>query len=89
MQPTLLMAGSGVVTTVPLLLFATAVRLIPLSVVGILQFIAPTIQFLLGVFVYREPFSRAQLLGFSLVWLALAVFAVEGALHNGQTRTAG
>ena len=80
--PTLLMAGAGVVTTVPLLLFATAVRHVPLSVIGILQFIAPTIQFLLGVFVYREPFSRSQLVGFSLVWLALAVFAAEGAVAS-------
>ncbi len=93
MVPTALMAGAGVVTTVPLLLFATAVRQIPLSVIGILQFIAPTIQFLLGVFVYREPFSRSQLAGFSLVWLALAVFAIDGAVEqgrrSGQARLAG
>jgi chloramphenicol-sensitive protein RarD len=75
--PTILMAGAGVVTTVPLLMFAMAVRHVPLSVIGILQFIAPTIQFFLGVFVYREPFSRGQLIGFGLVWTALAVFAIE------------
>jgi chloramphenicol-sensitive protein RarD len=84
--PTLFMAGAGIVTTVPLLMFATAVRLIPLSAIGILQFIAPTIQFLLGVFVYREPFSRGQLAGFTLVWLALAVFAVEGVINQGRRR---
>ena len=84
LAPTLFMAGAGVVTTVPLLMFATAVRLIPLSVIGILQFIAPTIQFLLGVLVYREPFSRGQLVGFALVWLALVVFVVEGGIHQGQ-----
>jgi chloramphenicol-sensitive protein RarD len=84
--PTLFMAGAGLVTTVPLLMFATAVRLIPLSAIGILQFIAPTIQFLLGVFVYREPFSRGQLLGFSLVWLALAIFAIEGGVNQGRRR---
>ena len=82
--PTVLMAGAGVVTTVPLLLFATAVQQIPLSVIGILQFIAPTIQFLLGVFVYREPFSRSQLVGFALVWLAVAVFAVEGSITHAR-----
>jgi chloramphenicol-sensitive protein RarD len=85
-MPTLFMAGGGIVTTVPLLMFATAVRLIPLSAIGILQFIAPTIQFLLGVFLYREPFSRGQLVGFSLVWLALAVFAVEGGIDQGRRR---
>jgi len=50
---------------------------VPLSLIGILQFIAPTIQFFLGVFLYREPFSRSQLVGFGLVWTALAVFAME------------
>jgi chloramphenicol-sensitive protein RarD len=80
--PTLLLAGAGVVTTVPLLMFATAVRHVPLSIIGLLQFIAPTIQFFLGVFVYREPFSRSQLIGFGLVWAALAVFAVEGAVAH-------
>lgn len=82
--PAALMAGAGIVTTVPLLMFATAVRRVPLSVIGLLQFIAPTIQFVLGVFVYREPFSRSQLLGFGLVWLALGVFAVEGAVSHAR-----
>ncbi len=82
--PTILMAGAGVVTTVPLLMFATAVRHVRLSVIGILQFIAPTIQFVLGVFVYREPFSRSQLVGFGLVWTALAVFAVESWQQRGN-----
>jgi len=70
-----LMIGGGLVTTVPLLLFAAAVRTVPLSVIGILQYIGPTLQFLLGVFVYGEPFSRTQLVGFSIVWTALAVYA--------------
>ena len=70
-----LMIGGGLVTTVPLLLFAAAVRSVPLSVIGILQYIGPTLQFLLGVFVYDEPFSRTQLIGFSIVWAALAIYA--------------
>ena len=70
-----LMIGGGLVTTVPLLLFAAAVRSVPLSVIGILQYIGPTLQFLLGVFVYDEPFSQMQLVGFSIVWVALAVYA--------------
>jgi chloramphenicol-sensitive protein RarD len=72
-----LMIGGGLVTTVPLLLFAAAVRSVPLSVIGILQYIGPTLQFLLGVFVYDEPFSRTQLVGFSIVWAALAIYAAD------------
>lgn len=74
---TLLLVGAGPVTTIPLLMFASAAQRIPLSVVGILQYIAPTLQFLLGVLVYGEPFSNARLIGFGIVWAALAVFAVE------------
>jgi chloramphenicol-sensitive protein RarD len=70
-----LMIGGGLVTTVPLLLFAAAVRSVRLSVIGILQYIGPTLQFFLGVFVYDEPFSRMQLIGFSIVWAALAIYA--------------
>ena len=70
-----LMIGGGLVTTVPLLLFAAAVRTVPLSVIGILQYIGPTLQFLLGVFLYHEPFSRTRLIGFSIVWTALAIYA--------------
>jgi chloramphenicol-sensitive protein RarD len=72
-----LMIGGGLVTTVPLLLFAAAVSSVPLSVIGILQYIGPTIQFMLGVFVYGEPFSRTQFIGFLIVWTALAIYAVD------------
>jgi len=74
----LLMLGSGPVTTLPLLLFAAGVRHIPLSLVGMLQYINPTLQITIGVMLYREPFTRAQFIGFGLVWSALALFAVEG-----------
>ena len=74
----LLMLGSGPVTTLPLLLFAAGVRHIPLSLVGMLQYINPTLQITIGVMLYREPFTRAQFVGFGLVWSALALFAVEG-----------
>ncbi len=76
----LLMIGAGLVTTVPLLLFSSAAQRIPLAVIGILQYITPTMQFLLGVFVYKEAFSTAQFVGFALVWVALIVFSVEGFL---------
>jgi chloramphenicol-sensitive protein RarD len=75
--PDLLMIGAGVVTTIPLILFASATRRIPLSLVGILQYIAPTLQFLLGVLVYREPFTLTQFIGFGIVWAALLIFGVE------------
>jgi chloramphenicol-sensitive protein RarD len=80
--PSLLMMGAGLVTTVPLLMFASAARSVPLWTVGLLQYIAPTLQFLIGVFIYREPFSRSQLIGFSVVWLALVIFLVENYFAN-------
>ena len=75
----LLLVGAGAVTTIPLLMFASAARRIPLTMVGIMQYIAPTLQFLLGVLIYKEPFSTTSLIGFSLVWMALIIFWVEGA----------
>ena len=74
----LLLVGAGVVTTIPLLMFASAARRIPLTMVGIMQYIAPTIQFLIGVFVYKEVFSSSKLIGFSIVWIALVIFWLEG-----------
>jgi chloramphenicol-sensitive protein RarD len=74
----ILIVCAGFVTTIPLLMFASATRRIPLSLLGILQYISPTLQFLLGVLVYREAFSLMQFIGYSIVWTALAVFAVEG-----------
>ena len=71
---------SGPVTAIPLLLFAAGARRVPLSTMGFLQYIAPTLQFLLGVLVYREPFTRTQLAGYGLVWAALVLFAAEGYL---------
>ena len=80
-----LLVGAGPVTTVPLLLFASAARRIPLSLMGVLQYIAPTLQFLFGVLLYREPFERSQLIGFVLVWGALVVFGAEGVLARPRT----
>jgi chloramphenicol-sensitive protein RarD len=72
------MLSAGVVTTVPLLLFATAARAMPLSLLGLFQYLAPTGQFLLGVLLYHEAFGRAQAMSFALIWLGLAVFTVDG-----------
>jgi chloramphenicol-sensitive protein RarD len=78
----LFLAGAGIVTTIPLLMFASAAKQIPLTMVGILQYIAPTLQFLIGVFIYKEPFDRAHLIGFGIVWLALVIFWVENYLAH-------
>jgi len=78
----LLMIGAGLVTTVPLLMFASAAKQIPLSMIGILQYLAPSIQFLIGIFVYKEVFDNSRLIGFGLVWLALIIFWVENYLAN-------
>jgi len=81
------MVGTGVVTTIPLLMFASAAQRIPLSTVGILQYITPTIQFILGVFLYHEPFNRSLLIGFSIVWLALIIFWAENFLASRKARS--
>lgn len=83
----LLMIGAGIATTVPLLMFASAAQRIPLSTVGLLQYIAPTLQFLLGVFVYKEAFDFNHFIGFSVVWLALIIFWVENYLAHRAVST--
>lgn len=79
-----LLAFSGVVTAVPLLLFASGARLVPLTTLGLLQYIAPTLQFSIGVFIYHEPFDGVRLIGFSIVWLGLVVYWLEGYRHRRQ-----
>ena len=74
----LLLVLTGVVTAFPLLMFAYAARQVTLATVGILQYIAPTLQFLLGVFVYHEPFTQTRLIGFATIWVALAIYSIEG-----------
>ena len=68
---------AGIITTIPLLLFASAAKRIPLSYIGVLQYIAPTIQFLLGVLVFKESFSVNQFFGYSAVWIALIIFGLN------------
>ncbi len=71
---TLLLAGAGIATVAPLLLFGTAARRIPLSRVGFLQYIAPTLMLLIGTVFYREPFTPAHAVSFALIWTALAIY---------------
>ena len=72
-----LLISTGVVTTIPLLLFTSAARRLPLSTVGFLQYLAPTGQFLLAVLAYDEPFSSGTLIAFAVIWAALAVFSYD------------
>ena len=78
----LLMIGAGLVTTVPLLMFASAAKQIPLTMIGVLQYLAPSILFLLGIFVYKDVVDNSRLIGFGLVWLALIIFWIENYLTN-------
>ena len=68
----------GPITAVPLLLFAAGARRLSMTTLGLLQYIGPTMQFAIGVWVFREPFSAARLLGFGWIWLALAVYSADG-----------
>lgn len=85
-QTLILLAGAGAVTSVPLILFSKAARLIPLYMIGFLQYISPTTQFLLGVFVYHEDFGSDQLIGFSLVWTSVLIFCLEGLFNMRKHR---
>jgi chloramphenicol-sensitive protein RarD len=84
-----LLALSGVVTAVPLLLFAAAANRITLTSLGLLQYITPTLQLAIGVLLFDEPMGTARWIGFSLVWTALAIFTVDSVLaaRRGRERT--
>jgi chloramphenicol-sensitive protein RarD len=87
----LLLASAGIATAIPLLLFAAAARRIPLSTVGLLQYLTPLMQLAIGVFVYDEPMPPARLAGFVIVWIALAVFTADSLRHAraGSRRPVG
>ncbi|MEN1941424.1 EamA family transporter RarD [Luteimonas sp. MJ246] len=74
----LLLVLGGALTALPLIGFAYAVRQVSLSTVGLLQYLAPTLQLLCGVLVFGETFDRDRAIGFSVIWIGLAVFAVDG-----------
>jgi len=77
---TILLMLTGVATGLPLLLFGTAARLVPLSTLGFIQYIAPTLQFLIGVLVYGEAFTPSRMIGFGMIWVALLIYSIEGIL---------
>lgn len=78
----LLLIASGALTALPLFLFAVATPRIPLSMVGLLQYIAPSIQFLIGIYIFREPFNNSKLIGFIMIWIALIILTFEGITHH-------
>lgn len=78
----LLLAGTGVVTTIPLLLFGYAAAKIPMSTLGLLQYMAPTINLLLGIFMYGEEFTAERMVGFLLIWSALGLYMLENVINR-------
>ena len=83
-----LLIASGPLTAIPLFLFAYSTRLLPYSTVGVLQYIAPTLQFLCGVLVLHEPFDRTRAIGFTLIWSALIIYAVDGVRQSHKQQNA-
>jgi chloramphenicol-sensitive protein RarD len=81
-----LLAAAGPITAIPLLLFAAGARRIPLATLGLLQYIGPSIQLLLGVLLYHETFGGARLAGFAIVWSALVVYSADGLRQAWRAR---
>jgi chloramphenicol-sensitive protein RarD len=87
-QTMFLLLMAGLVTALPLLLFSASARRVPMTLLGILQYISPTIAFIIGIVLYHEPFSQSQLVGFSFIWVALALFTVEGTAEHRRLQLA-
>jgi chloramphenicol-sensitive protein RarD len=87
----LLLVSTGIVTGLPLVWFGHAARHLRMTTVGFLQYLSPSGSFLLGVFLYHEPFTRNHLITFALIWTALAIFTTEAVhrWHSGRDRTSG
>ena len=83
---TTLLLSAGVVTAVPLIMFAAAARRLPLTYMGLAQYLAPVLQLLVGVFLLHEEMPLERWLGFGIVWLALAILTVDMFLHSGRQR---
>jgi chloramphenicol-sensitive protein RarD len=81
-----LIAGTGIITVIPLWIFGYAAQHVPLTVLGPLQYSVPTINFLLGWLAYHEELDATRIIGFSLIWVALAVLATDTARRAQRTR---
>jgi chloramphenicol-sensitive protein RarD len=86
LQTSLLLAGAGVITGIPLLAFNGGTRRIPLSMVGFLQYLTPTMHLLLGVLLYGETFTRHHAISFALIWLGIVVYTVSTTLRRWRPR---
>lgn len=82
LQIIMMLTGAGIVTAIPLLLFTAGARLLPLKIIGFLQYISPTLTLLIGVFVYNEAFTASHLLAFGWIWAALLLFIVSQLRSN-------
>jgi chloramphenicol-sensitive protein RarD len=82
-----MLIASGPLTAITLFLFAQGTRLLPYSTIGLLQYIAPSLQFMCGVFVLHEPFDHARAIGFALIWTALVIYAGEGVRLSRRQQT--
>lgn len=82
LQVIMMLTGAGVVTAIPLLLFTAGARLLPLKIIGFLQYVSPTLTLLIGVFVYNEAFTASHLLAFGWIWAALLLFIVSQLRSN-------
>lgn len=82
LQVIMMLTGAGVVTAIPLLLFTAGARLLPLKIIGFLQYISPTLTLLIGVFIYNEAFTASHLLAFGWIWAALLLFIVSQLRSN-------
>lgn len=82
LQVIMMLTGAGIVTAIPLLFFTAGARLLPLKIIGFLQYISPTLTLLIGVFVYNEAFTASHLLAFGWIWAALLLFIVSQLRSN-------
>ncbi len=79
-----LLIGAGIATAIPLILFGRAVQDLSLSFIGILQYLAPTIMLILGIFLYNESFTKAHFISFTLIWIALIIYLASSLLDNSK-----
>jgi chloramphenicol-sensitive protein RarD len=82
----MLLVFAGLITALPLVLFAFGARRIPLTMIGILQYLAPSLQLMVGVLLFGEPFTKVQAIGFACIWAALAIYAIDGLVRSGMAR---
>lgn len=82
-----LMVAAGPITAIPLILFAIGARRIPMATLGLLQYMSPSLQLILGVWLYNEPFDHARMIGFVVIWAGLIVYSGEGIWRIWQGRT--